>query len=163
MSQWDCAHVPLYRLHSHRKLRRKKGQAHQLHHSTAQNRSKGQTSRAVMRASSDAKWPWPSGLWERPMQNIQQIRNAGGIPGERGQHQSCTPLLPPAQQASSLQNRHPFVSARSERSLGGVWHKKKGGGSEGGGGGGDGLAGTPLLPGSPYGPRRRRAENFEKS
>ena len=32
------------------------------------------------------------------------------------------------------------------------------GGSEGGGGGG--LAGTLLLLGSPYGPRRRRAENF---
>ena len=29
-----------------------------------------------------------------------------------------------------------------------------------GGGGGGGGAGTPLLPGSPYGPRRRRAENF---
>ena len=27
-------------------------------------------------------------------------------------------------------------------------------------GGGGGLTGTPLLPGSPYGPRRRRAENF---
>ena len=33
------------------------------------------------------------------------------------------------------------------------------GGSEGGGGGG--LAGTPLLPGSPNGPCRRRAANFE--
>ena len=30
-------------------------------------------------------------------------------------------------------------------------------------GGGGGLAGTPLLPGSPYGPRRRRAESFEAS
>ena len=34
---------------------------------------------------------------------------------------------------------------------------------KGGGGGGGGLAGTPLLPGTPYGPRRRRAENFEDS
>ena len=34
-----------------------------------------------------------------------------------------------------------------------------GGGSDGGGGGA--WLGTPVLPGSPYGPRRRRAENFE--
>ena len=31
----------------------------------------------------------------------------------------------------------------------------------GGAGGGEGLAGTPFLPGSPCGPRQRRAENFE--
>ena len=31
------------------------------------------------------------------------------------------------------------------------------------GGGGGGLAGTPRLPGSPYAPRRRGAENFEAS
>ena len=37
----------------------------------------------------------------------------------------------------------------------------QGGGSERGGKGG--LAGTPLLLGSPYGPRRRRAGNFEAS
>ena len=39
-------------------------------------------------------------------------------------------------------------------------------GTGGGGvrGGGEGaLAGPPLLPASPYGPRRRRAENFEAS
>ena len=52
--------------------------------------------------------------------------------------------------------------------MGGRDHQKGQGGGAWGGkgglkGGGGGLAGTPLLPGSPYGPRRRRAKHFEAS
>ena len=52
--------------------------------------------------------------------------------------------------------------------MGQGWLRREGGGGgryvewgEGVSKGGGGLAGTPLLAGSLYGPRRRRAQHFE--
>ena len=68
--------------------------------------------------------------------------------GDRGSKKSAPQF--PGPQGEPAHGLHPrFVVAE-------IWADR---GLKGGGG----LAGTPILPGSPYGPRRRRAGTFEAS